>query len=64
MVQIRTAAEQLAAEGRQRAEAAETVNGLIGELEHGLDDLTRLAVQGSEDGLPRDRMNTERAGRE
>jgi hypothetical protein len=63
MVQIRTAAEQLAAEGRQRAEAAETVNGLIQKLEQGLDDLTRLAAQGSKGELPRDGMDAERAGR-
>ncbi|HET7485225.1 MAG TPA: hypothetical protein VFJ64_07585, partial [Solirubrobacterales bacterium] len=47
MVQIRTAAEQLAAEGRQRAEAAETVSGLIGELEQGLEELNRLAAEGA-----------------
>jgi hypothetical protein len=63
MVQIRTAAEQLAAEGSQRAQAAETVNGLIAELEGGLDDLTRLAAQGAADGMPRGEMDAERAGR-
>jgi len=48
MVQIRTAAEQLAAEGAQRSGAAETVSGLITELERGLDDLTQLASEGAE----------------
>jgi hypothetical protein len=48
-VQIRTAAEQLAAEGRQRAEAAEVVSRLIEDLDRGLDDLTRLAAQDSAD---------------
>ena len=47
MVQIRTAAEQLAAEGRQRAAASETVNGLIGDLEEGLEELNRLAAEGA-----------------
>jgi hypothetical protein len=63
MVQIRTAAEQLAAEGRQRSAAAETVNGLIAELEQGLDDLTRLAAEDSSDGLGGDGADAERAGR-
>jgi hypothetical protein len=47
MVQIRTAAEQLAAEGSQRAAASETVNRLIGELEEGLEELNRLASEGA-----------------
>jgi hypothetical protein len=37
MVQIRAAAEQLAEQGRQRAEAAETVTTLVGRLERGLE---------------------------
>ncbi|HSS04992.1 MAG TPA: hypothetical protein VLK89_07390, partial [Solirubrobacterales bacterium] len=62
MVQIRTAAEQLAAEGRQRAVAAETVNGLIADLEQGLDDLTRLAAQDAADESLEAMIDTERAG--
>jgi hypothetical protein len=44
MVQIRTAAEQLAAEGRARAEAAEKVTTLVADLERGLE---RPALRGS-----------------
>jgi chromosome segregation ATPase len=54
MVQIRTAAEQLAAEGAQRADAAEVVSGLIEDLDRGLDDLTRLAAEGSTEGATED----------
>ncbi|HEY2142032.1 MAG TPA: hypothetical protein VGG98_08230, partial [Solirubrobacteraceae bacterium] len=50
MVQIRTAAEQLAAEGRQRAEAAETVTALVGELERGLERPTLSAPNGAGPG--------------
>src|SRR5882757_274492 len=63
MVQIRTAAEQLAAEGRQRAEAAEVVSALIEELDRGLDDLTRLAAQGSADEPPQDEEDAGWQGR-
>jgi methyl-accepting chemotaxis protein len=63
MVQIRTAAEQLAAEGAQRADAAEVVSGLIEDLDRGLDDLTRLAAEGSADGATEDDGGAARRGR-
>src|SRR5262249_53661137 len=47
MVQIRTAAEQLAAEGRARAEAAETVTALVADLERGLERPSMGAQDGA-----------------
>jgi methyl-accepting chemotaxis protein len=47
MVEIRTAAEQLAVEERERASTAERVDGLVDELEHKLGELAQLADNGA-----------------
>ncbi|MDX6643373.1 MAG: hypothetical protein QOD76_1335, partial [Solirubrobacteraceae bacterium] len=47
MVEIRTAAEQLAAEQQQRAASAERVNTLVDDLEHKLGELSALSENGS-----------------
>jgi methyl-accepting chemotaxis protein len=50
MVEIRTAAEQLAAEQQERAATAGHVDALVHELEHKLVELTALAGDGAPDG--------------
>jgi hypothetical protein len=47
MVEIRTAAEQLAAEEQLRAATAEKVDGLVDELERKLGELAALAGNGN-----------------
>jgi methyl-accepting chemotaxis protein len=44
MLQIRTAAEQLASEGLQRAEVAGRVAELVTDLDHSLEDFSRIAA--------------------
>ncbi|MBS1845593.1 MAG: hypothetical protein JST53_14345, partial [Actinobacteria bacterium] len=53
----------LAAEGRQRAEAAETVQRLIEELDEGLDGLTRMAAGETIAEEPEGAKESEQAGR-
>jgi hypothetical protein len=56
MVQIRTAAEQLAAEQQQRVEAAEHVTSVVGELDQKLEEFSKMAAEarnGSVNGGPR-----------
>jgi len=48
MVQIRTAAEQLAAEGSQRTDAARQVEDQVASLEKTLDDYGIVVSDGSE----------------
>jgi hypothetical protein len=47
MVEIRTAAEQLAAEQRDRTVTAERVDGLVEDLERKLVDLAAVGANGS-----------------
>jgi methyl-accepting chemotaxis protein len=47
MTQVRTAAEQLAAEQEQRLASAQRVTGVVAELYEELDELSRMAGQGS-----------------
>ena len=47
MVEIRTAAEQLASEQRERTAAAERVDGLVEELEQKLVELAAAGANGS-----------------
>jgi methyl-accepting chemotaxis protein len=47
MVEIRTAAEQLAAEQRERTGAAERVDGLVEDLEDKLVELAAVGANGS-----------------
>jgi methyl-accepting chemotaxis protein len=50
MTQIRTAAEQLAAEQEQRKGTAERVTEVVGDLSTGLDEFSRMAEEGRENG--------------
>jgi methyl-accepting chemotaxis protein len=50
MSEIRTAAEQLAAEQEQRKSTAERVTGAVGELNAGLEEFTAMAEEGSRNG--------------